>query len=61
LALFGLSGTVNAQTQAASGATVKIPADKITFVSSGIKQHGGEIFLGAAYGDQRHHVQSREG
>jgi|HubBroStandDraft_5_1064220.scaffolds.fasta_scaffold14640_4 hypothetical protein len=51
LALFGLSGAVNAQTQAAPGTTVKIPADKITYVSSGIKQHGGEIFLGAAYGN----------
>jgi hypothetical protein len=31
--------------------TVKVPADRIQFVHSGIKQHGGEILLGPAYGD----------
>ena len=36
---------------AATGTTVKVPADQIKFVTSGIRQHGGEIFLGRAFGD----------
>jgi beta-alanine degradation protein BauB len=40
-----------AQNQDSSGTTVKIPSSQIHYVSSGIKQNGGEIFFGPAYGD----------
>jgi len=46
-ALLGLAGATSAQV-AATGTTVKVPADQIKFVTSGIRQHGGEIFLGRA-------------
>jgi hypothetical protein len=49
--LLGLAGAASAQEPAAAGATVKIPADQIKFSTSGIRQHGGEILLGRAYGD----------
>jgi hypothetical protein len=50
-ALLGLAGATSAQEPAATGTTVKVPADQIKFVTSGIRQHGGEIFLGRAFGD----------
>ena len=50
-ALLGLAGATSAQELAATGTTVKVPADQIKFVTSGIRQHGGEIFLGRAFGD----------
>ena len=52
-ALLGLAGATSAQPPAAAGTTVKVPADQIKFVTSGIRQHGGEIFLGPAFGDVR--------
>ena len=50
-ALLSLAGATSAQELAATGTTVKVPADQIKFVTSGIRQHGGEIFLGRAFGD----------
>src|SRR5216684_3297694 len=50
-ALWGLAGATSAQELDATGTTVKVPADQIKFVTSGIRQHGGEIFLGRAFGD----------
>ncbi|MFT3696434.1 MAG: DUF4437 domain-containing protein [Kofleriaceae bacterium] len=38
-------------TAGADSKSVKVPADKVKLVSSGIKQHGGEILVGPAYGD----------
>ena len=52
-ALLGLAGATSAQEPAATGTTVKLPADQIKFVTSGIHQHGGEIFLGRAFGDMQ--------
>ncbi len=43
-ALLGLAGATGAQELAAAGTTVKVPADQIKFVTSGIRQHGGEYF-----------------
>jgi hypothetical protein len=53
-ALFGLARATSAQQLPAAGTTVKVPADQIEFVTSGIRQHGGEIFLGRAFGDVQH-------
>jgi beta-alanine degradation protein BauB len=50
-AFLGLAGATSAQGLAAAGTTVKVPANQIEFVTSGIRQHGGEIFLGRAFGD----------
>ena len=50
-ALLSLAGATSAQERAVAGTTVKVPADQIKFVTSGIRQHGGEIFLGRAFGD----------
>jgi quercetin dioxygenase-like cupin family protein len=39
--------------QARSGESAQIPAGQVHYVSSGIKQHGGEIFIGSGYGDYK--------
>jgi len=50
-ALLGSAGATSGQEQAAAGTTIKVSAGRIKFVTSGIRQHGGEIFLGPAFGD----------
>jgi beta-alanine degradation protein BauB len=47
----GATPSPRAADAVSAGTTVKIPADKIQFVHSGIVQHGGEILLGPAFGD----------
>jgi hypothetical protein len=39
-ALLGLAGATSAQELAATGTTVKVPADQIEFVTSGIPREG---------------------
>ena len=52
-ALLCLEGATSAQELTATGTTVKSPRTQIKFVTSGIRQHGGEIFLGRAFGDMQ--------
>jgi len=53
LASSALLGSADATQGQGPSATIKVPANQIEFVTSGIRQHGGEIFLGSAFGDVR--------
>jgi beta-alanine degradation protein BauB len=41
----------HAQDTTGTTSSIKVPASQIKFVGTGIKQHGGEIFAGQAYGN----------
>jgi len=48
-----LATDLYAQDQASSGTSVKVPANKIEFVHTGVVREGKEILLGPAYGDYK--------